>query len=110
MQPKSQSALRARPGVRALKGAGIGDLHPHMKAVRCPNAGAQLPWSNVVSALWMARVERSLSIWTPHLTPCILGPSHVLGGPFRTPYTVYQRGHGTGMPSRPAFEETRPSF
>jgi hypothetical protein len=67
MQPKSQSALWARPGVRALKGAGIGDLHPHMKAVRCPNAWAQLPWSNVVSALWMARVERSLlSLWTPH--------------------------------------------
>ncbi len=44
------------------------------------------------------------------LTPCILGQGHILGGPFRTPYTVYQRGHGAGMNPRPDFEETRPSF
>ena len=108
---KWQSALRARPGVRALKGAGIGDLHPHVKAVHCPNAGAQLPWSNVVSALWMHAWNGPYSVFGHHiLTPCILGQARILGGPFRTPYTVYQRDHGTGMTPRPDLEEPRPSF
>ncbi len=94
------------PGVRALKAAGIWDLHPHMKAVCCPNAGAQLPWSNVVSALCGWHAWNSPSVFGHHtvLTPCILGQGYILGGPFRAPYTVYQRGYGAGMSPRPDFE------